>query len=163
MRLAVYCADARTARRYGFINFGTVAKPPAAGPSDAHGTVVILGAGLAGLVAARQLMVRLCTFRAYQLFPCSHAMDVAQAFGHKVAVVEARERPGGRVHTLKLEPDDPLSAPAGCCGMGELGGSVITGTNGNPLAVVAQQLGAQLHNIRDKCDASDAKCPWHRL
>ena len=82
-----------------------------------------------------------------------------QTFGHKVAVVEARERPGGRVHTLRLEPDDPSSAPAGCCGMGELGGSVITGCDGNPLAVVARQLGAQLHNIRDKCARAFDSCP----
>ena len=65
--------------------------------------------------------------------------------------MEARERPGGRVHTMRLEPDDPSSAPPGCCGMGELGGSVITGTDGNPLAVVARQLGAELHNIRNMC------------
>ena len=84
-----------------------------------------------------------------------------QAFGHKVAVVEARERPGGRVHTLRLEPDDPSSAPAGCCGMGELGGSVITGCDGNPLAVVARQLGAQLHCIRDKCVQTGSQ-PQHK-
>ena len=39
--------------------------------------------------------------------------------------------------------------------MGELGGSVITGCDGNPLAVVARQLGAQLHNIRNMCVAHD--------
>lgn len=142
------------ARRYGFINFGMVAKPPLAGPSDTHGTVVILGAGLSGLVAARQLMVRVCISHRITVAPVlTGCGPAAQAFGHKVAVVEARERPGGRVHTLRLEPDDPSSAPAGCCGMGELGGSVITGCDGNPLAVVARQLGAQLHNIRDKCVA----------
>ena len=56
--LAAPCLRGRCARRHGYINFGLVAKPPLAGPSDALGTVVILGAGLSGLVAARQLMVR---------------------------------------------------------------------------------------------------------
>ena len=61
------------------------------------------------------------------------------------------------MHTMRLEPDDPSSAPPGCCGMGELGGSVITGTDGNPLAVVARQLGAELHNIRNMCVQSRAQ------
>jgi hypothetical protein len=68
-----------------------------------------------------------------------------------VIIVEARHRAGGRVHTARLWPHDPSSAPPGCTGVGELGGSVLTGTDGNPLAVVARQLGAQLHAIRDKC------------
>lgn len=33
--------------------------------------------------------------------------------------------------------------------MADLGGSVITGTDSNPLAVLARQLGIPLHNISD--------------
>jgi hypothetical protein len=44
--------------RHGFINFGLVAQPRPGGPSSSKGTIVIVGAGLAGLAAARQLLVR---------------------------------------------------------------------------------------------------------
>lgn len=33
----------------------------------------------------------------------------------------------------------------------DLGGSVLTGINGNPLGVLARQLGFPLHKVRDKC------------
>ncbi|TQD70848.1 hypothetical protein C1H46_043614 [Malus baccata] len=33
----------------------------------------------------------------------------------------------------------------------DLGGSVLTGTLGNPLGIVAHQLGYVLHKVRDKC------------
>ncbi len=54
-------------------------------------SVVILGAGLAGLSAAYQL---------------SHA-------GHDVTILEARTRAGGRVHTLREPFADDLHAEAG--------------------------------------------------
>jgi lysine-specific histone demethylase 1 len=164
-RLAL-CRDALTrfravachTPRHGFINFGLVAQPRPGGPSSSKGTVVIVGAGLAGLAAARQLMVRAWHHGPWAL-SWAHARALltptpllcTQAFGHKVVIVEARHRAGGRVHTARLWPNDPSSAPPGCTGVGELGGSVLTGTDGNPLAVVARQLGAQLHSIRDKC------------
>ena len=47
--------------------------------------VVVLGAGLAGLAAARRLV----------------------AAGHEVLVLEARDRPGGRIHTAFDLPDRP--------------------------------------------------------
>lgn len=53
--------------------------------------VVVAGAGLAGLVAAYELVKR----------------------GHDVVVLEARDRPGGRVHTLREGWDDGLHAEAG--------------------------------------------------
>jgi hypothetical protein len=35
--------------------------------------------------------------------------------------------------------------------MADLGGAIITGVDGNPLAVLARQLRLPLHNIREKC------------
>ncbi|KAE8655413.1 Lysine-specific histone demethylase 1-like protein 3 [Hibiscus syriacus] len=87
------------------------------------GNVIIVGAGLAGLAAAIQLM----------------------RFGFKVTVLEGRKRAGGRVYTKKMEGGNRLSAAA------DLGGSVLTGTLGNPLGIVAKQLGASLFKVRDKC------------
>ena len=53
--------------------------------------VLILGAGMAGLVAAYELT----------------------KLGHDVTVLEARTRPGGRVHTLREPFSDGLFAEAG--------------------------------------------------
>ena len=53
--------------------------------------VVVAGAGLAGLAAAYELVKR----------------------GHHVTVVEARDRPGGRVHTLRGQFADGLHVEAG--------------------------------------------------
>ena len=109
----------------GFINFGVapvIKERIPAEPSKLN--VVIIGAGLAGLAAARQLM----------------------RFGFKVTVLEGRKRAGGRVYTKKMEGGgNRLSAAA------DLGGSVLTGTLGNPLGIVARQLGSTLHKVRDKC------------
>ncbi|KAK8517098.1 hypothetical protein V6N13_092384 [Hibiscus sabdariffa] len=109
---------------HGYINFGVapaIKEKILADPSK--GNVVIVGAGLAGLAAARQLM----------------------RFGFKVTVLEGRKRAGGRVYTKKMEGGNRLSAAA------DLGGSVLTGTLGNPLGIVAKQLGASLFKVRDKC------------
>lgn len=70
----------------------------------------------------------------------------AQALGHQVVVVEGRSRAGGRVHSSRLEgPESHASSTA--VGVGELGGSVLTGVDGNPLAVLARQLGETMHTI----------------
>ncbi|CAI0434983.1 unnamed protein product [Linum tenue] len=58
------------------------------------------------------------------------------AMGFKVVILEARSRPGGRVKTMKLKGDG-VEASA------DVGGSVITGINGNPLGVLARQLGLE--------------------
>ncbi|KDO85036.1 hypothetical protein CISIN_1g004657mg [Citrus sinensis] len=111
---------------HGYINFGLA--PPikevklgSFGRVE-RGNVVIVGAGLAGLVAARQLI----------------------SMGFKVVVLEGRERPGGRVKTRKMKCDGVVAAA-------DVGGSVLTGINGNPLGVLARQLELPLHKVRDIC------------
>ncbi|KAL5232294.1 hypothetical protein ABZP36_031070 [Zizania latifolia] len=70
--------------REGHINFGVSAAFPASPPPDAPqrpaASVLVVGAGLAGLAAARQLL----------------------RFGLRVLVLEGRSRPGGRVFTSSL-------------------------------------------------------------
>ncbi|KAK6135515.1 hypothetical protein DH2020_030729 [Rehmannia glutinosa] len=78
--------------------------------------VIVVGAGLAGLAAARQLMT----------------------FGFKVTILEGRRRAGGRVYTKNLVGDNRMAAV-------DLGGSVLTGTLGNPLGILARQLSFALH------------------
>ncbi|KAG2450392.1 hypothetical protein HYH02_004895 [Chlamydomonas schloesseri] len=104
---------------YGYINFGTAAQqqPPEAQHAE---TVIVIGAGLAGLAAAQQL----------------------RQLGYKVLVLEARERPGGRVHSARMEA-------GGLAGVAELGGSIVTGCEGNPLAVLALQGNIPAHRIAD--------------
>ncbi|GLJ52457.1 hypothetical protein SUGI_1115660 [Cryptomeria japonica] len=117
---------------HGYINFGVapaIKDAPLTAFASAPGggaNVVIIGAGLAGLAAAQHLLAR----------------------GFKVIILEARRRPGGRVFSKKMAaqvPGDMVQATA------DLGGSVITGIHGNPLGVLARQLGFPLHKVRDKC------------
>jgi lysine-specific histone demethylase 1 len=111
---------------HGFINFGVAPgldPGPTPGPGEHRGSVVVVGAGVAGLVAARQL----------------------RKTGHRVLVLEGHARPGGRVHSAVVSGGG-LSAPT------DLGGSILTGIDGNPLAVVARQAGAQLHRIETGSD-----------
>lgn len=74
-------------------------------------TVVVIGAGLAGLSAARRLLTE----------------------GHKVIVLDARNRVGGRIWTSRLWPDLPM----------DLGASWIHGVEGNPLTALADEAGAK--------------------
>ncbi|KAI3734710.1 hypothetical protein L6452_14185 [Arctium lappa] len=109
---------------HGYINFGVapLIKDKRLVEPNTKGSVIVIGAGLAGLAAARQLM----------------------SFGYKVTVLEGRKRPGGRVYTMKIEGGNKVAAA-------DLGGSVLTGTHGNPLGILARQLSYPLHKIRDKC------------
>ncbi|KAL6531688.1 Lysine-specific histone demethylase 1 1 [Orobanche minor] len=113
---------------HGYINFGVApaiqdVKTKVLGEMP-KGSVIVIGAGLSGLVAARQLIF----------------------LGFKVIVLEARARPGGRVRSKLMSGNDESVV-----GAADLGGSVLTGINGNPLGVLARQLGLPLHKVRDIC------------
>ncbi|KAK9699617.1 hypothetical protein RND81_08G185200 [Saponaria officinalis] len=108
---------------HGYVNFGVAPAIKERFPVEPNkASVIIIGAGLAGLAAARQLM----------------------RFGFKVTVLEGRKRAGGRVYTKKMEGSSKIAAA-------DLGGSVLTGTLGNPLGILARQLSYSLHKVRDKC------------
>ncbi|XP_057527251.1 lysine-specific histone demethylase 1 homolog 1 [Amaranthus tricolor] len=113
---------------HGYVNFGLAPEIKEKQQKDIKGddgaNVVVVGAGLAGLCAARQL----------------------RSMGFKVVIVEGRGRPGGRVRTRKMSGDG-----GEIVGAADLGGSVLTGINGNPLGVLARQLGFPLHKVRDVC------------
>ncbi|XP_017432395.1 lysine-specific histone demethylase 1 homolog 2 [Vigna angularis] len=106
----------------GYINFGVSPAFTSQLSESNEGTAIVIGAGLAGLAAARQLLL----------------------FGYKVVVLEGRSRPGGRVYTQKVGRDGKFSAI-------DLGGSIITGIHANPLGVLARQLSIPLHKVRDNC------------
>lgn len=106
----------------GYINFGVLPSFTSQLPESTEGTVIVIGAGLSGLAAARQLM----------------------SFGFKVVVLEGRNRPGGRVYTQKVGGEGKIAAL-------DLGGSIITGIHANPLGVLARQLSIPLHKVRDDC------------
>ncbi|KAJ6311490.1 hypothetical protein OIU77_013284 [Salix suchowensis] len=67
--------------------------------------------------------------------------------GFKVTVLEGRKRAGGRVYTMRMEGGAGNRVSASV----DLGGSVLTGTLGNPLGILARQLGCWMHKVRDKC------------
>ncbi|KAF5739310.1 lysine-specific histone demethylase 1 1 [Tripterygium wilfordii] len=111
---------------HGYVNFGLApaikeVKLRAFNGAE-RANVIVVGAGFAGLVAARQLV----------------------SMGFKVVVLEGRNRPGGRVKTRKMKGNGVVAAA-------DLGGSVLTGINGNPLGVLARQMELPLYKVRDIC------------
>ena len=110
----------------GYINFGVseaINDRIDAAPDD-KGSVIVIGAGCAGLAAARQLRMK----------------------GYKVIVLEGRNRPGGRVHTEKMM--GPKSSTGDrIVAVTDLGGSILTGIDGNPLASIVKQMQMPLSKI----------------
>ena len=71
-----------------------------------------------------------------------------QALGYRVKVLEGRDRVGGRCNT----------SWSGSQGMGvDMGAMVVTGKQGNPVAVFAEQLGIKMHRLGADCPIFD----WH--
>ncbi len=84
------------------------------GPIAVDESIVVIGAGMAGLAAARTL----------------------RDAGARVTVLEAYDRPGGRIHTNR-----DLGAPL------ELGAQRLHGTKGNPLVPFLEQEGLEYTKV----------------
>ncbi|CAG9540483.1 unnamed protein product [Cercopithifilaria johnstoni] len=122
-------------QRFGYINvgiFNRLSAPPKTLPKR----VIVIGAGIAGIIAARQL----------------------KSFGLDVILLEARSRIGGRISTYIK----PLIGIAGAENknrdhiVGELGASLIYGTYGNPLMTLCKQFEVRCLPIcLDQCPIYD--------
>lgn len=75
-----------------------------------HSHIVVIGAGMAGLTAARELT----------------------AMGYKVTVLEGRDRIGGRIHTV-TSPELPENAGL------DIGAAFVHGIQGNPLTKLCKE------------------------
>ncbi|KAI1959671.1 hypothetical protein LOZ58_004480 [Ophidiomyces ophidiicola] len=129
--------------RGGYINFGCVDIPK--NPSALKGarkkerqTIVIIGAGMAGLGCARQVQ---------NLFQNLDENSVSP----KVIVLEGRRRIGGRIysHPLKSLNSDVLES--GLRSTAEMGAQIVVGfDHGNPLdPIIRAQLALRYHLLRD--------------
>ncbi|BFZ55832.1 hypothetical protein PYCC9005_002873 [Savitreella phatthalungensis] len=118
--------------RHGYINFGCVTLPSPGPPSRAPSrerVVVVIGAGIAGLSAARHLEG---LFRQFEFKLPSR---------YRVRIVEANERIGGRVHSYQFQTVEE--------GRVDLGAQIVTGfSRGNPLnAIIREQLELPFHSL----------------
>jgi monoamine oxidase len=99
-----------------------LARAGAAAPPFARKRVLVVGAGIAGLAAARQLLL----------------------WGHDVVVVEARQRPGGRIATNRTHFGAPVDE----------GAMITTGMEGpNPFSMLVRQLRLRPHFIDEDANA----------
>ena len=135
--------------RHGYINFGCVEVPrdvTTIARSRRNGkqkTVVVVGAGVSGLAAARQLE---------HLFAQDSAKWTDNAERPpKVIVLEGRTRVGGRVYSKPLRNQVGGSLPDGLRNTAEMGAMIVTGfERGNPLdAIIRGQLGLRYHLMKD--------------
>ncbi|AEO70303.1 6156f335-c8fe-47b7-a614-dd90bef7a860 [Thermothielavioides terrestris] len=146
--LASVCFDWLVRR--GYINFGCVEARPSrqdshsASPKGKRRTVVVIGAGMAGLGCARQLE---------GLF-AQYAKNFRRMGEEppRVIVLEGRNRIGGRVYSRALQTR-PKQIPDQFQGKrftAEMGGMIITGFDrGNPLNILVRgQLGLAYHLLR---------------
>ncbi|KAI0982820.1 hypothetical protein GJ496_003040 [Pomphorhynchus laevis] len=108
--------------RLSYINFGVYRR--LLQPNSLRGgRVIIIGAGIAGLSAARQL----------------------KSFGLNVIILEARDRIGGRIATWRRNQY-----------IADLGAMLLTGTGGNPCAILQRQIGMDLIPIKSECPLYDS-------
>ncbi len=144
--------------RKGYINFGCVEVPdllPDIRPKkikvkrSRRKTVIVIGAGMAGLGCARQLEGLFCHYR-------QKWTSVGEE-PPRVVVLEGRSRIGGRVysHPLKNQNTDILPQHSRCTV--EMGAHIITGfDHGNPLSMIIRgQLALPYYPLKDNSTLFD--------
>ena len=145
--------------RRGYINFGCVEIRSSRKHTNNDSprnrkrkTVVVIGAGMAGLGCARQLEG---LFTQYARKFRSMGEDPPQ-----VVVLEGRDRIGGRVYSrsFKTTPQDTPSQFEGKRYTAEMGGMIITGfERGNPINILLRgQLGLAYHPLRPETTLYDS-------
>lgn len=141
--------------RNGYINFGCIDVPRdvqasiLANPQLPQKTVVVLGAGVAGLTTARQLESLFAQGEAYWAGKGQRPP--------RVLVLEGRNRIGGRVYSKPLRSQAEGSLPNGLRNTAEMGAMIVTGfEHGNPLDIVIRgQLGLRYHLMKDSLTIYD--------
>lgn len=138
--------------RHGYINFGCVEVQRtqiSVKKSAPQKTVVVIGAGVSGLTAARQLE---------GLFAqdAERWTDVGER-PPRVVVLEGRSRIGGRVYSKPLRSQVVGSLPNNLRNTAEMGAMIVTGfEHGNPLnTVIRGQLGIPYHLMTDELTIYD--------
>jgi lysine-specific histone demethylase 1 len=154
--LASVCFDWLVRR--GYINYGCVEVPLLGKGADnsfprrKRKTVVVIGAGMAGLGCARQLQGLFA-----QYAKKFHGLDEEPP---RVVVLEGRNRIGGRVYSRAFHTR-PKNVPDQFQGKrftAEMGGMIITGfERGNPMNILVRgQLGLAYHLLRPETTLHDA-------
>jgi len=143
--------------RRGYINFGCVEVPLAVAPiahkagrkSAKRKTVVVVGAGMAGLGCARQLEGLITQYRERWLAKGEQPP--------RVVVLEGRGRIGGRVYSQPLQNQKAVGLPQTSRCTAEMGAHIITGfDHGNPLSMIIRgQLALQYHPLKDNSTLYD--------
>ena len=141
--------------RRGYINFGCVEVPE---PSDVRikrsklkrrKTIVVVGAGMAGLGCARQLEGLFAHFR-----------EKWTAIGEeppRVILLEGRPRIGGRIYSHPLQNQNTTGIPKNSRSVAEMGAHIIIGFDrGNPLNMLIRgQLALHYYPLKDNSTLYD--------
>ena len=141
--------------RRGYINFGCVEVPDTSNSRvkkhklKRRKTVVVVGAGMAGLGCARQLE---------GLF--SHYRERWNSRGEEpphVILLEGRARIGGRIYSHPLKGQNTNGIPKQARSVAEMGAHIITGfDHGNPLNVIIRgQLALHYYPLKDNSSLYD--------
>ena len=142
--------------RRGYINFGCVDIPDTISTRTKRysakkkiKTIVVIGAGMAGLGCARQLEG---LFRQYR-----DRWTVAGEEPPNVIVLEGRARIGGRIYSLPLHNQNSSGIPEHARCTAEMGAHIITGfDHGNPLSMIIRgQLALHYYPLKDNSTLYD--------
>ncbi|KAL8714772.1 MAG: hypothetical protein Q9220_001285 [cf. Caloplaca sp. 1 TL-2023] len=144
--------------RNGYINFGCVEVPDTShvntrrykAKRSKRKTIIVVGAGMAGLGCARQLEG---LFRQYH-----YRLALLGEEPPKVVVLEGRNRVGGRVYSHPLRNQNRVGIPETARCTAEMGAHIITGfDHGNPLNMIIRgQLALHYHALKDNSTLYDS-------